>query len=386
MLTTRKSGLTTFRCILGFIVLSCGAASLTVIPADEQQSNLARAKSFENQGLFDDAVKEYHAILEEFSSSQEARRGLGRSLASLGRCQEAAKALKGMVQGRGDTETLVGVCYFRTHNYNLAITHLEQAARLAPGAKEPRIYLSRSYAAQGRYHEAIATLKTWLARSGDDVDALYWIGKFYEELGTTALQKMAEAHPNSYLLYEAQGEQYLDRKEYKKALKAFDRALALGPDAPSLHYWRGNVYWRQRSLYKAQEELETELRSNPFHAQANYLLGDIYVSLREPDKAIPFLERAVALNPGIWDAHRSLGRALVMRNRIQEAVREFQIVAKANANDDTIHGLLSNAYRRLGEVERAKEEEQLFEKLNAARRERVPKPSVDNPPVASPPE
>lgn len=376
--------LSPLRRFFGVSILMFGVVPAPGVHAGPQQSKLAQAKSSEDQGLFEEAVDQYQAILKGISPSPQARMGLGRSWASLGRCDQAANALRGIVSRRAAAAAIIGICNFRVHDFGPAITHLEQSVRLAPAEKGSRIYLSRAYAARGRYNEAIATLKSWLARNGDDADVLYWIGKFYEGLASTTFQNMAEKHPNSYLVHQLEGEQYVDKKEYKKALEAFDRALVLAPDARGLHYWRGNVYWRQRSLRDAQVEFETELRSNPFHAQANYLLGDIYVTLREPDKAIPFLERAITLNPGIWDAHRSLGRAFVTNNRIQEAVREFQIVAKANPNDDTIHGLLSNAYRRLGDMASAIEEGKLYQKLNAARRARVPKPSVDNPAETAP--
>jgi tetratricopeptide (TPR) repeat protein len=377
------------RLLLSLSTLFAGAVLAAFLPLHSDDPGLARAKSAEADGRFEEATQQYQTILKGTPSLVEARLGLGRSLANLARCEQADKVLQGIAAPsplRAEAETVAGNCYFLTHDYQPAISHLQEATRLDPKAKQSWVLLSRCYAEAGAQQQAIETLKRWLARNGDDVDVLFWMGKFYEEAAETTFQKMAEAHPNSYLIYQAQAEQYIDNKDYKKALEALDRAQALAPDAPGLHYSRGDVYWSQRALDKAQAELEKELRSNPFHAQANWLLGDIYVSLREPEKGIPYLERAVALNPGLWDAHRALGRALVMENKIQKAVGEFQIVAKANPDDDSIHGLLSNAYRRLGDLEKAKEEAEVFEKLNAARRERVPKPSVNSPPVTSAPE
>ena len=376
------------RLLLSLSTLFAGAVLAAVLPTHADPPGLAKAKSAEADGRFEEAAQQYQAILKGTPSLVEARLGLGRSLANLAHCEEADKVLQGIAASsplRPEAETVAGKCYFLTHDYQLAIFHLQEATRLEPKDKQPWVLLGRCYAEQGSQQQAIETLKRWLARNGDDVDVLFWVGKFYEGVAESTFEKMAEAHPDSYLIYQAQAEQYIDNKDYKKALEVLDRAEALAPDAPGLHYSRGEVYWSERALDKAQPELEKELRINPFHAQANWLLGDIYVSLRAPEKGIPFLERAVALNPSLWDAHRALGRALVMENKFQEAVAQFQMVAKANPDDDTIHGLLSNAYRRLGDLEKAKEEAEVFEKLNAARRARVPTPSVDSPPVTSAP-
>ncbi|MBZ5561505.1 MAG: tetratricopeptide repeat protein [Acidobacteriia bacterium] len=383
MLSTRRRVFRDVRHILALIAVCCAAIPSTDLPTENPQPALVKAQALEEQGLFEEAAKEYQAILKSTPNSQEAQLGLGRSLANQGRCELSADALRGLLQRQAEAETVVGICFFRSHELGQAVTYLERAVRLAPAAKAPRIYLSRAYAGSGRSDQAIANLKTWLVRNGDDAEVLYWIGKFYEESAQATFDRMAQAHPNSYLLYELQGAQDLDKKEYQKAVAAIQRALAVAPDAPGLHYWLGNAYWHLRSLDKAQTELETELRTNPYHAQANYLLGDILVTLRDPQKAIPFLERAVALNPGIWDAHRALGRALVMQNKLAEAIREFQIVADANPRDETIHGLLSNAYRRSGNMTMAMQEQKLFEKLSAERLERVRKPTVDE--ATSPP-
>jgi protein O-GlcNAc transferase len=361
-------------------MLCCAAASALGVPTVDPSPNVSQARALEEQGLFEEAAKQYQAILKNTPSSQEARVGLGRSFANLGNCAQASEVLKVLLPGSAVAETLVGGCHFRFHQFALAIPHLERAVQLAPTAKEPRIYLGRSYVGAGRYDEGIATLKSWLVRNGDDADVLYWIGKFYEGAAESSFDTMAREHPDSYLVLEVQGEGYIDRREFRKAVDVFERALALAPDTPGLHYGLGSAYWHLRALDKAQVELEKELQANPYHAQANYLLGDIFVTLRDPDKALPFLQRAVTLNPSIWDAHRSLGRALVMKNKFPEAIREFRIVADANPTDDSIHGLLSNAYRRSGNIPMAMQEAKLFEKLNAERLERVPKHSNEEPP------
>jgi tetratricopeptide (TPR) repeat protein len=339
------------------------------------------------EGLQEEAVRKFEAALAESPTSLEARMGYGRALAALGRCEQAVKVLAdvaGTKETRAAAEEVLGVCYFRLHDYVPALTHLEESVRLAPARKDSTIFLSRANAASGRLKDAVRTLKSWLKRNGDDVDVLYWIGKFNEELAELAYQRMVKANPNHYLVFLLQSEQYIWKKDYVRGLEAIDRAIALAPQAPGLHYTRANILWRQRSLEKAREDLEIELKSNPYHAQANFLLGDIHATMREPKSAIPYLERAVALDPRLWDAHRALGRSYIMENRLGEAIQHFQIVADANPTDATIHGLLSNAYRRMGDVEKAVEESRIFQKLSAERRERVPKPTIEEPPELAP--
>ena len=342
---------------------------------------MSKAKSAEAEGNFEGAVQQYRAVLKQSPSSMDARLGLGRSLANLADCEEADKVLGGIAGSntqRAEAETIVGNCYYRTHNYEPAISHLHEATLLNPKGREASITLSHCYAETGRRTKAVEILKKWLARNGDDAEVLFWVGNYYDDLAANTFQQMAEKHPNSYLVYMSRGEQYLEKKDTDRALKALDEAVALAPNAPGVHYTLGHLYWRLRDLDKAKQELEIELRSNPYHAMANFLMGDIYVTLRDPKKATPYLERAIALNPTIWDAHRSLGRALVMENRLPEAIQQFQIVADANPRDDTIHGLLSNAYRRMGNMEKAQEEGQIFLKLSRQRSARVPKPTIED--------
>ena len=361
--------------------MCCIAFPSICIPADDSASSLSEARALEDKGLSKEAAQQYEALLRESPHSREAQLGLGRSLANQGDCSGAAAALHELLPSSSEAEALVGVCHFRLHQFDLAISHLQRAVHLAPAAKDPLIFLGRSYAGQGRNDQAIATLKAWLTRHGDDPDVLYWIGKFYEGEAEATFEKMAQDYPNSYVVYEVEGEGDLDRREYAKAVTVFQHALALAPDAPGLHFWLGSAYWHLRSLDKAQPELEKELQANPSHAQANYQLGDIYVSMRDPAKAIPFLENAVRLNPSLWDAHRSLGRALVMQNKFAEGIVQFQMVANAFPLDDSIHGLLSNAYRRMGNMPKAEEEGNLFQKLSAERLARVHKPSTEEPPA-----
>jgi len=330
-----------------------------------QGSVLARAQSEEAHGQWQQAAQDFRAVLSASPHSNAARRGLARTLAIMGQCNEAANSFsKISPQPGGEADLFLGVCHFRTRQFTQAITELRQAVRLTPESKQARIDLARSYAAAGQDEKAIGVLKEWLKGHSQDVDAMYWIGQFYEKLADQTFQQMEASHPNSYLVYETQGAQYRARQQYPQALAAFKKALALAPPGtPGLHFYIGDVYWRTLHLEDAERELKEELGLNPDHSKANFELGDLYAKEGNSQAAIPYLQKALFLDPHLVEAHRSLGRAYMQEKQYPQALNEFLQVEKAEPNNHTIHALLASAYRKLGRMNDAKREAQVSAQL-----------------------
>lgn len=358
-----------YRCpIIGIIALVT-SFSVPSCSALAQTAALVAATSAEKKGLYEEALRDYQAVLKQFPLSREATLGLARNLARLGYCAEAADALK---KGKWSTEDnaqqrgWVGVCYFKTGDSEKAISELTKAIKVKPRDKWLRIYLARTYASTGHYQDSVDSLNAWLTRNGDDADVRYWIGKFYDQLSEQTFERMTKEDPNNYLVLQINGDQLMKKKEYREALEMYRKALAAKPDAPGLHFNVGNVYWRMAEFNKAREELEKELRVNPYHPVANYELGDIYVKGGDPTKAIPYLERALSSDPSLLEAHRSMGNAFSLQKDYGRAIKEFELVAERSASDNTIHALLATTYRKMGQLKKADEETQIYERLTRA--------------------
>ncbi|HTV54500.1 MAG TPA: tetratricopeptide repeat protein [Terriglobia bacterium] len=259
---------------------------------------------------------------------------------------------------------LAAVCAFRLNDFPTAIPLLAKAATLNPQDEGMRILLARAYAGVGRRERAIETLNAWTKAQGQDVDALYWTGKFYDELANQAFQQMAEKYPHNYLVYETEGNQLTLKEQFPQALASYEKALALAPkDTPGLHFHVGDIYWRTLRYPQAENELQQELRINPYHAEANYELGAIYAKEGSPQKAVALLDKAVALDPSLIAAHRSLGQAYLDERHYKLALAEFLVVAKAKPSDYTIRNMLATTYRMLGRVADARREAAESQKL-----------------------
>ncbi|MGH9377946.1 MAG: tetratricopeptide repeat protein [Terriglobia bacterium] len=287
--------------------------------------------------------------------------------AQRGNCGEAENAvanLRAPSPEKAKALVLVGVCNFRIKNFSAAIPLLERAAKLAPHDEQLRIFLARAYSGAGRNQDAIETLRAWMKDHGEDADALYWTGNFYQDLASQTFGQMAAKHPNSYQVYEAEGSQFLTKQQFPQALEAYKKAMALAPaDTPGLHFHLGDVYWRELRYDDAKRELQEELRLNPNHAQANYELGAIYAKERNPQQAVPYLQKAIALDPALIEAHRSLGNAYLEEKNYPAALAELLRVEKVEPSDHTIHAMLATTYRLMGRLEDAQREAKESEQL-----------------------
>ena len=73
------------RLLLSLSTLFAGAVLAAVFPLQSDALGLARAKSAEADGCFEEAAQQYQAILKGTPSLVKARLGRGRSLANLSR-------------------------------------------------------------------------------------------------------------------------------------------------------------------------------------------------------------------------------------------------------------------------------------------------------------
>jgi predicted Zn-dependent protease len=324
------------------------------------------AEALEHAGKYDQAAAKWLRLLREFPGAAEAELGLADDLALLDRCEsDGARESNNSFAGlpAGEQASVAGICCYRRNDLAAALKHLEAAIKLAPDDQQAAIFLGRAYASSGRPEEAIRVIEAYQARRGEHADTLYWIGTFYDQLAEQAYQTLAKAHPDSYLVLETQGDQFLQRQKYDQALAAYTKALALAPNAPGLHFDLGNTYWRMAKLDEAASALEAELQSNPNHAQANFELGDIDVKQGQAGKGIPLLQKALTLNPGLTEAHRSLGRAFLAERRYPEALRELSVVVQTEPSDHTVHAMLASLYTRMGNTQKAAEETQKSNEL-----------------------
>jgi tetratricopeptide (TPR) repeat protein len=102
------------------------------------------------------------------------------------------------------------------------------------------------------------------------------------------LSRAAQLHPDNVLIWINLGAAHLGRLELsgpqqqERAIRAYERALELDPQAPNVHYHLGLIYKDRGDLERAGAAFLQALRVNPADADAEYWLAWLQRRREEP--------------------------------------------------------------------------------------------------------
>ena len=134
---------------------------------------------------------------------------------------------------RVDLYENLGTLYMNRHVPDAAEEVFRKALELAPRSFTCRLGLAAALCRQGGAREALPILKDLHARRPDNVEVLLALFEAYEKLD-----------------------------DYDQAMSVLDKARAIDPDHPQLHFQRGMALMRQGDLAESEMELRTALRTS----------------------------------------------------------------------------------------------------------------------------
>jgi tetratricopeptide (TPR) repeat protein len=324
-------------------------------------------------GDFENARNAFEEELKITPEDEMVRHQLANSLQKMGRQDAPVKSDPDSPEskdGFGRTPLSQGIRLFRARKYKEAKQTLGEVVNTQPADTTARLYLARSYYVLEDYPQSIQLLQDLRKAGAQNLEVLYWLGKSYQELASSTLQKMIDIDPASYRVFQMSGKLYEEKTQFPKALEAYKTVMKLSPDLAGIRSDIGNVYRKMQDSDEALIWLKQELAVNPYHALTNYRVGDILMTKGRSDQAIPYLEQAVQANPRLLEAQRQLGKALLEQQQYNRALEKLLIVAQGEPEDEGTHYLLATIYRKLGDSEKAKVELQRFNQLNGERLER----------------
>ena len=301
-------------------------------------SEFAEARKLMQAGKLDDAIAELQAV--------EAR----------------DPAVKGLALE-------MGAAYYKKSDFPKAIEYLKKATAEDPANSEAIQLLGLSYYLGGHPADAIPLLEKvqgWYSRA--NVDASYILGicyiqtKNYDQ-ARKAFGKMFDVPTDSAASYLFTARMLL-RQDYDPVAEEYaQKAAALDPKLPLVHFLLGELYLFKSRVPEAIAEFRKEMAINPANAAIYYKLADAYSRVQKYDEAERLLQRSIWLDATSTGPYILMGKVLEKKGEFDLAVRALQRAATMDPNNPTIHHLLGQTYRDMGKKEEAESELKLAEEL-----------------------
>ncbi len=158
-----------------------------------------------------------------------------------------------------------------------------------PSRKPPIVF--RYYALTTVIAFALGCGVTWflVKRSAEQEHAVVNTGKSEPPLDTSLSPAQTAV---------ASGNWYYDRKNWPRAIEAYEKAIALGADNSDVRTDLGNAYRFSDRPQKALEQYEIAQKQNPQHENSLFNQGGLYAfSLNQPEKALEIWREYLARFP-----------------------------------------------------------------------------------------
>lgn len=129
--------------------------------------------------------------------------------------------------------------------------------------------------------------------------------------------RMAQAHYNSGVAHHLSG-------DLAKAIPCYQTAIAIFPDLTEAHFNLGHALTDLGQLSKAAAAFGHVLDLNPSHVQAAYSLGNLFKTTGHHDRAVHCYEQALRNNPEYAEAWNNLGIVHRDQGRLDQATACFE--------------------------------------------------------------
>jgi len=257
------------------------------------------------QGLYDDAIKEYDAILISHPYFPEA-------------------------------EFYKGLTRFRQKNIDGAAEHFSKALKIYPEHSKARKGLdnvTKQFLNAGN--------KSY--KRGD----LSKASDYYE--------KALSFDPNFYLAYFQLG--VLQKKQGKSsmAINSLSRVLEIKPDHDKTWFTLGTAHESDGNLDEAILHYSKAIEINPGYSKAYGNLGKLLTEQNDYKRAEDILKTIIQIDPNYADAFMRLGLLYALQENFAEAVENLKISTKIDEKDYNKFFNLASAFNHLEKYKEASE-------------------------------
>jgi len=252
------------------------------------------------QGLNDDAMNSFEAVLQNLPGSNAARDGEVRAATAAALADRKVGspdyALIDLLRARkvvADSPELlldIGIQEESMRIYHDADETLTKARELAPQDLKILYALAHVELDEQKMPEAEANLRAYLKAKPDDATAHYGLGKLlHMELrvdeAKTELNRSIGLVPRQSASYYELGEMALEQEQNDDAMSEFQKVLSLAPNHGGALTGMGILSFRAKNYPAAEQYLKSAILNAPDYPAAHHYYALVLVRLGRTDEA-----------------------------------------------------------------------------------------------------
>lgn len=219
----------------------------------------------------------------------------------------AACAPTALQKERSEAFLHKGVSFIELRQYPNALRELMEAEKYNP--QDERIYYHKGivYHAMNMKEKAFESFQRAISIKNDYSEAHNYLGTLYnaEGMWDKAIEHFDKAVANPLYttpalpLYNA-GWAYYSKKDYKKAMDSYVRALQREPETvlrPQIQKFIGKIYFDQSDYNNAIKHLRQAVTLDPSLFDAHFFLGESYLKIMDKTNAKKAFQSVIDLAP-----------------------------------------------------------------------------------------
>jgi len=214
---------------------------------------------------------------------------------TLRKAEDAANKALRLDDSVAEAHASLGLASFFNWKWQVAERELRRAIELNPSFAKGHQYYGWYLSSQGRLDDAVAEHKTALGLdptsqlSNLSLCGMYYSTREYDKSIEQCL-RLAQTYPESWKVFDQLSSDYEQKKNYDKALQAYQRSLNLKGE-PELATAMGRAYAAHG--WKGVQQTFIEEASHPDAKDYDpFFIGLTYAELGDKDNAFLWLERA----------------------------------------------------------------------------------------------
>ncbi|WP_027780990.1 MULTISPECIES: tetratricopeptide repeat protein [Burkholderia] len=291
---------------------------------------LSRAQQWHGAGRFDDAAREYLAVLAKEPDHPQALHLYGVLQFQRGAADHAEALLRQSIAIEPGVRALsdLGAIVGERGRIDEALAHFATALRAAPDDVQTLVRHGNTLIGLRRYDDALASFDHALAVSPLVLDALCnrggalrALGRLDEALHTYDRALMVD--PHSFESWFNRGLVLRELRRAADALHCFDRANSIRPGVVAIMAERGRTLSDLDRLNEALAAFNEAIAADPARLDALCDSAAVLERLGRADEALARCERVLAVDPAHARALASRGNALLQLERYDDALDSY---------------------------------------------------------------